>query len=128
MIDITIDLPPSANALKRPGKRRFVATANYKLWQALAGWQILALHDRGVGQPVRGEITGGIQVPTKMRGDIDNRIKGILDLLVSMGLTDDDKLVQRVWIGRSEVVPAGKARVRVEACLSAPFEGMRDAR
>jgi Holliday junction resolvase RusA-like endonuclease len=40
---------------------------------------------------VRGKFAVGINLPRKMRGDIDNRVKGILDALVSSGRIDDDR-------------------------------------
>jgi Holliday junction resolvase RusA-like endonuclease len=43
-----------------------------------------------------------LPVPTATRGDIDNRTKAILDLLVSRALTVDDRHCQHVSVWRAD--------------------------
>lgn len=58
-----------------------------------------------------------IHLPEMMRGDIDNRIKAIVDFLgpKSMGLTPDDKHMWKVSIERSLDVEPGWCHVTVRA-------------
>jgi Holliday junction resolvase RusA-like endonuclease len=97
---VTLPLPPSTNNLfwnARRGRGR-VATSKYRLWQALAIksiWaQVPALNRIG------GPVALSLCVPTKMRGDIDNRLKPTIDALVAAGRIDDDKHVQSINITR----------------------------
>jgi len=53
-----------------------------------------------------------IRVP-KTRGDIDNRIKAILDFLVRVGLTLDDRHARRVSIEEDLTLPKGECVVTI---------------
>lgn len=85
-------IPPSVNSLFRnvPGKGR-VRTAEYKRWARDAGWSF-----NGCGA-ILGDFTAIITIDrAKVRkgSDLDNRAKGILDLLVTHKIVEDDsKLV-----------------------------------
>jgi Holliday junction resolvase RusA-like endonuclease len=50
-----------------------------------------------------------------MRGDIDGRVKLPLDLLVSLGITDDDRHCIHALVERDPSVPAGRCIVVAEA-------------
>jgi Holliday junction resolvase RusA-like endonuclease len=51
-------------------------------------------------QPVPGSVEIAIFLPEKMPGDIDNRAKAVLDLLVKHKLIDDDRNVRRLVLER----------------------------
>lgn len=50
-----------------------------------------------------------ISVNEELKGDIDNRIKAPLDLLVSHRLIEDDRFVRKVSIERVNAVLVGKS-------------------
>lgn len=96
---VELPVPPSVNVAFRnvPGKGR-VKTADYKIWCNAAA-DILA-----VKVPKRCRVAGkfevAINLPAKMKGDLDNRVKGILDALVKSGLIDDDRFMEELHVCR----------------------------
>jgi Holliday junction resolvase RusA-like endonuclease len=84
---ITIPIPPSVNDLYGVGKggRRYLKR-HVKAWREEAGWM---LKDQDP-VPVTGRYKLFLSVP-KTRKDADNMLKPTLDLLVSLGLTPDDR-------------------------------------
>lgn len=93
--------PPSVNNLFRnvPGKGR-VKTKRYSIWMRAAQWDVILDGNK----PMQIEtLTGPVEISIelgKSRGDIDNRIKGILDLLVYTHVIRDDSQVQFLVIAR----------------------------
>lgn len=111
----TLPLPPSLNAayanrsLGTKGKGRF-STEAHADWVREAGWMLNAAKVR----PVSGRYSIRIAVNDKMRGDIDNRCKPILDLLVKHGITPDDKFLWSLTIYRSAKVDRKTVKFRIE--------------
>ena len=103
---IFLPLPPSINNafVNKPRGGRFMS-AEYKAWRIESGYAIKQ------SMRVHGWVEIWIQVPAKMRGDIDNRIKPILDLMVEHGCIDDDKWVWRIVIERSHSIEKNKCGV-----------------
>jgi Holliday junction resolvase RusA-like endonuclease len=127
---VELPMPPSLNNAyenfqarsKKTGKMvtRRRKSDDYTAWKNAAA--LLIRHkvppDKRIGGPVR--VT--IDLPTKMRGDVDNRIKPILDALVVSGRIDDDRNVEsisawkvhpskdRVVVGVSSVMGSGTLR------------------
>lgn len=85
MIILHLPVPPSANNLFASGRHCRYKTRKYKQWIEAAGKEILVHRP----QPVLGRYFLRIALP-KIKGDPDNRIKAISDLLVSMMLIEDD--------------------------------------
>lgn len=118
---LTLPLPPSTNNLfatvwrksKKTGKRvpLRIAAKKYAAWKDAAGWTLKTQERWRLGGPVN----VAIYLPLKMAGDIDNRVKAILDLLVKFDWIDDDKNVRSLSVARSEAVSATDCRVYVEA-------------
>ena len=108
---VEISVPPSLNNAYRniPGKGR-VKSADYASWMRDAV-QILTLlvPDRN---RVPGPVSVSIVLPEKMPGDIDNRVKPILDALVKSGRIDDDRNVHEIYVRR--LTAFDLARVTVE--------------
>lgn len=109
MITVTLPLAPSVNGAfaNVHGKGR-VRTAPYKTWAQSAGWELKAQ------RPIRCDcdrLEVVIALPEKMPGDVDNRVKPTLDLLVSLGLIRDDSHVYELRVHRSTLVPTGRMRV-----------------
>lgn len=97
VIAITLPLPPSTNNLFSNGMRGRYPTEKYKQWRMAAG---RVLQEQTAGQIILGPWSCSISVPPKMRGDIDNRAKAILDLLVSHGIVGDDAFCHRLLVER----------------------------
>jgi Holliday junction resolvase RusA-like endonuclease len=94
---MTLPLPPSTNNLFANGKHggRFKTDA-YKQWLNDAGWELKTQRP----QRVAGWVDITILLPEAMRGDADNRIKPVLDLLVKQDLIDDDCKVYDLRVTR----------------------------
>lgn len=95
MITLTLPTPPSTNRLFRnvPGRGR-VKTTEYTSWINTAGW---SLASQLVGQA--NQIPGKVKVSIlfrRTRGDLDNLVKPVLDLLVKHGTISDDRHVEAV--------------------------------
>ena len=106
-----LPLPPSANRLWIRTKGGNALSPEYRAWKKEAGWIVKAAR-----QPkIEGRYGVVISLPEKMRGDSDNRIKATLDLLRSVGATDDDKHNADVRAVRSASVERGKCHVEVFA-------------
>ena len=109
---VILPLPPSANRLfaNVPGKGR-VKTRAYKNWRKAAILTIFAQvrADLRIGGPVGLSIC----VPTGMRGDLDNRLKCLIDALVAANRIDDDKHVHSILIVRGGA-DAGTVTVTAE--------------
>jgi Holliday junction resolvase RusA-like endonuclease len=114
VISVMLPLPPSANhAFRNVAGRGRVTSPDYKAWKMHAG---LLLKVRAAGQSVEAsKYEVEIIVPAKMRGDIDNRIKPIVDLLVASGRVCDDRHMQSVMISRSAHVEDGQCKVMARA-------------
>ena len=109
---LDLPLPPSVNGMYRNVRGRGrVATKALKQWKFDAAWEI-TLQD---AVPIRVPYNLALYLPPKMRGDIDNRVKGVSDILVAFGLIPDDRHAQRVSSERSEDVKPGRCLVVVEA-------------
>jgi Holliday junction resolvase RusA-like endonuclease len=84
---ISLPTPPSTNNLysnRKAGGRH--KTRAYRQWCNDAGWEVKSQHPA----PVHGKYKFFLTVP-KIRGDVSNRVKAAEDLLVSLGLIDDDR-------------------------------------
>lgn len=97
-----IPVPPSTNALYTnvPGKGR-VKTARYKTWITEAGWAAKVSAGPGNLPSFRGAVAVAIEVPRSSRIDLDN-IKAVPDLLVSLGIIADDRLIDELHVRRIE--------------------------
>lgn len=102
---LQFDAPPSVNAstLNVAGKGR-VKTQVYKDWLRDAGWQINAQRP--------GHVSGRYHLTIKvrrasLRRDLDNYVKLTGDILVKMGIIDDDvhaESINLAWTDEGEGV------------------------
>jgi Holliday junction resolvase RusA-like endonuclease len=100
MTGFTVELlpPPSANNAFVNGRKGRFKSKPYKVWCAYA---CAAIKGRVPGKDrVGGKFYVAINLPAKMRGDIDNRVKGILDALVASTRVDDDKHMDELHVCR----------------------------
>lgn len=111
-VRLTLPLPPSTNNsyVNLKGHGRLMSPA-LRQWKWDAGWRLKLQHpQRGAGP-----FSIKIMVPEDMRGDIDNRAKHILDLLVEHHVTIDDRYARSVTAERSADVGHRECHVVVEA-------------
>lgn len=109
----SVPVPPSLNMCFRnvPGRGR-VRTAEYRAWQEEAGY-LLASQRPG---SILGPYHVIIRLPERLAGDIDNRPKAILDLMVKHKITSDDRLLHKLVVERTPGIAS--------ACVSVlPWEG-----
>jgi crossover junction endodeoxyribonuclease RusA len=91
---LKIPPPPSVNALfaNVAGKGR-VRSGRYRQWATSAGWMLQSQRALwptiAAGQPY----SVALRLPVDYRSDIDNAAKGPIDLLVSLGIVPDDRLM-----------------------------------
>ena len=93
--DVELPLPPTMNTayVNVPGKGR-VKASGYSSWQTAAVAMIRVAIP--IAKRIAGPIAVSILLPQKLNGDVDNRIKGVLDALVQSGRIDDDRNVIKV--------------------------------
>lgn len=109
---LSLPLPPSSNSLFANVPRRGrVRTTAYKNWIDDADDYFLMQRRNVV--PIGGPYAVSIRVPFKMRGDIDNRAKPLLDWLVSRELTADDKHLHRLTIERGDTIGPKMCEIEV---------------
>lgn len=111
--EIVLPLPPSANNIyENAGKGRRISDA-YAAWRAAA----VSMIKRNVpmGDAVIGKFEVRITVPAKMQGDIDNRIKPVVDALVKSNRVLDDHNLWRVTAERVPMASKLDCRVAVVA-------------
>ncbi|KKN77916.1 hypothetical protein LCGC14_0354810 [marine sediment metagenome] len=97
-VTLFLPIPPSLNNayVNVPGLGR-VRSKAYNQWLTEAAWR---LKIQRATQPTcfKGEVVVDLTVERKRKGvgDIDNRIKPVLDLLTKYGIIEDDSHVQQV--------------------------------
>ena len=101
MISLVLPVPPSVNAAYRNVRGRGrVKTQAYHDWIESAGHFLMQQR----WQKVDGSYALEIKLSEKIRCDIDNRIKLVSDLLVSIKAVTDDKHAWKVSVERSPEV------------------------
>lgn len=115
VISLSLPLPTSTNRLHVGSGKSKRRTDQYDAWREAAGWEIAAARPRMVikALPARCWWRSRIRWPINDAADSDNRIKALHDLLVSMGVVPDDKLLHGGSYGRSALVLPGRCLVRV---------------
>jgi Holliday junction resolvase RusA-like endonuclease len=86
----------------KPNLRR-IKSADYKKWIKAAGAMLLTQKAKTRGASIRGKWGVTIKMPLETP-DLDNRIKPLLDFVVNLGLTPDDRHARYVLILESESV------------------------
>lgn len=97
---VRLPVPPSVNAMYRnvPKVGR-VKTADYKAWLNHAGTLLNLARVTPFGK-MRVEL--GLMIPQRVKGDLDNRIKAVQDLLVAHKIIDDDTQVWKIVAERHD--------------------------
>jgi Holliday junction resolvase RusA-like endonuclease len=114
-VSITVDFPfpPSSNRLWRGGVHRkgyrVFLEPNYRKWKHQAGLAVMTLRPRP--QMIAGAFVAHIWLDRSCNrsGDLDNRVKPVLDAAQTFGLIEDDRncrMVHVEWASAIEA-PAG---------------------
>ena len=114
MVELTLPFPPSQNHLWTRTKNGMRCTDRYRAWLKEAGWLIQAKRP----QPIKGPYKLSVQAvrPDNRKRDLDNfAFKAISDLIVELGIVQDDSLCEMIsarWVTVGEGVtvriePAG---------------------
>ena len=106
VITLILPLPPSTNSLWIQAGRKRVISPDYRAWRLIAGSKLeqQLASEVARARPMVGPPLGvDIALPLKMRGDIDNRVKPILDLLVHHDVMADDQHVHALSVARKVV-------------------------
>lgn len=96
---VSLPVPPSVNHLfanRKNGKGRIISR-EYAAWRQEAGYALNLARPQPFG---KAPVQVGIFIPDKTKGDLDNRIKALLDLVVTHKVIDDDRQVKRISIER----------------------------
>jgi len=102
MIKLFLPLPPSVNKVWQPVSTRkgarMIKRAASRDWANAARWEVLA---QRLGQQIDQPFEAIIVLP-KFRGDVDNRVKQILDACQAGGAVTNDKYCHRLVIERDD--------------------------
>ena len=114
MTSFWIPWPPTSNTMfGLKGHHRFVSKT-YADWKDAAGEHLMQQRPEKIEGPVW--ISLRLKAPTKRKWDIDNRVKPILDLLVTHQIIEDDNssIVRRIDV-RAEDDGGPGAYITLEA-------------
>lgn len=111
---LSLPAPPSVNSAFRNTSRGRALTQKAVDWKGHAGWVLRQQRPRHVS----GEVAVIVNVErNSMNADIDNKVKLLLDLIVSHGVIEDDRNVVAIaasWIPKHSamahlaILPAGQ--------------------
>ena len=91
----SLPLPPSVNHFKMySATGRPFGSPIYRAWKKEAGWMILVQRAKQDRSPLTGDIS--VEIIFERKGDLDNRIKPLLDVLRDCHVMIDDKQVVRL--------------------------------
>ncbi len=97
MIDIFLPWPPSVNIIWRRGRGRTYRNPKYMAWITEAGWVVKSMRPKP--EMIVGPFSATITlIPPNRRGDMDNRIKVLLDFAQHMRLVENDKLCRDIRV------------------------------
>jgi len=115
---VEIPVPPSVNVAFRnvPGKGR-VQTREYRAWHQHAALVIKTKVPQA--SRVGGPFYIAINLPHHTPGDIDNRIKGIVDALVKCNRVDDDRNMEELHVRRRHIGEYALIHVKPLRCTGA---------
>lgn len=109
-------LPPSSNNLfATVGKRRILAP-RYSDWRTAAGWEVRKQVKSS--SMIEGPFVFNVSFvrPNQRRRDLDNMLKGLLDLSKELGFIKDDSDTAELHARWTTKGPA--VRVQIVPCLS----------
>lgn len=127
-----LPLPPSANRLfsivrgitkaGKPYSKRIISKV-YAAWREVAGWELKTQY---MGRPViQGRYELQIIVSPDIKIDIDNAVKAISDILVTMNIISDDRHAEKVSVERSKFwTGPTRCKVYIRAWAALAYNGI----
>jgi crossover junction endodeoxyribonuclease RusA len=89
---LTLPMPPSANVYWRYNKGKVHVSSEAKQYKTLVGWLVL---EAGIREPTLVDVVVTIHVYRERKaGDLDNRIKILLDSLRGIVYRDDSQVTE----------------------------------
>ena len=117
-VTLVLPFPPGVNNLFATVGKRRVVSKRYAAWRTVAQYAVADRFDEK-SDAVSGPFVARLSFdrPDKRRRDLDGLVKAPLDLLVSMGVIEDDHLAQRITLEWSDKAPAkpGHVTIHLEA-------------
>jgi Holliday junction resolvase RusA-like endonuclease len=110
MLSLDLPQPPSVNHIWRFHGGGAFRTPAYTSWLETAGWELKAQRPAPLPAGSALAITIRAGKPDRAR-DLDNLVKGLLDLLEAHGVIENDGAVHDLRICWDAHVPPGRARV-----------------
>lgn len=108
-VTLSLPMPVSVNALYATVGKRRVKTKAYRGWIRDAGWLLVLQRP----DHIPGKYNMSVRIPSSTKGDCDNYLKALGDLLQRHGVIVNDRLSQEISICRDEFVT--QAHITVEA-------------
>jgi len=98
-VEFWLPFPPSTNRLWRSVRGRVVLSPEYKNWKRAATDQIQVVQNLGKS-PVLGvhQLELCLSTVFRNKGDADNRLKSVLDVICACRLVVDDKFCARASV------------------------------
>lgn len=106
-----VPVPPSTNKLYATVGRRRVKAMSYLAWINEAGWEIKSQHPF----LIPGQVSVEYVCPINPKRDLGNFEKGLSDLLVRMGVIEDDKFITDIRLLWARDID--KVQITVKPCL-----------
>jgi Holliday junction resolvase RusA-like endonuclease len=94
-ISVNLPTPPSVNRLWCSGRGRVFRSKAYLDWIRAADAELMASRQMPKRR-IEGPFAAHITLSRKVRGDVDNRVKGLLDFLQSREVIRNDSDCQQV--------------------------------
>ena len=93
MIELRLDLPPTTNKSFKVGRGRFYETPEYRNYKVVAG---MTARSQCKHRPTDKDLKLEIDMYQRFGGDIDGRLKPLLDSLNGVIYIDDKQVVEIV--------------------------------
>lgn len=111
MIQLTLPYPPSVNNYWRHVKNKVLLSRAGRAYRVdVQAAVIIAGRPRASG---RLSLAIFLEMPDRVRRDLDNVQKAILDGLGHAGVYEDDSQIDRITVIRGPVVPPGAAVIEI---------------
>ena len=123
--ELTLPTPVSTNSLWRNSKGKVHKSAKYTRWLRDAGWELVAQKPLAIPSPVKIVMRAGLPFGGR-KPDLDNLLKGLLDLLEAHRVIESDADVVDIALKWDRIIEPG--RINVALNRTTPIEHRLDAK